>query len=454
MSNASTVSSARSDGFPDDFLWGCATSSYQIEGASDVDGRGLSIWDAFCREPGRVSKGQNGDVACDSYRRWPLDIALMADLGVDAYRFSTAWPRIQPDGRGAPNRAGLDHYSRLVDGLLAVGIEPWLTLYHWDLPLGLGQAGGWTNRETALRFGEYAAIMYRALGDRVSHWVTLNEPWCSAFLGYEYGEHAPGLRDRDAALKATHHLLLAHGHAVEAFRRENVPGEIGLVINPATPRPATRRRADHDAAARASVERTGLWLDPVFGRGYPASYLAARGAAMPALAGDMELIAAPVNFIGVNYYNEDAVAAAAPSTEHPDGYRFVPTALPKTEMGWDIVPGGLRRVLNFIHAAWPVAALYVTENGAAFHDTADGRGCVHDRERIEYHRGHLVACRDALRDGVPLRGYFAWSLLDNFEWSHGYDKTFGLVAVGPHSLERRPKDSFYWYRDAIAGYSL
>lgn len=444
----------RSDGFPAEFLWGCATSSYQIEGACDADGRGPSIWDAFCREPGRVRNGQNGDVACDSYHRWPEDIRLLGELGVDAYRFSTAWPRIQPDGHGAPNAAGIDHYARLVDGLLAAGIEPWLTLYHWDLPLALGRKGGWTNRETAYRFAEYAAIMYRALGDRVRHWATLNEPWCSAFLGYEYGEHAPGIKDRASALQAAHHLLLAHGLAVDAFRHEGAPGAIGLVINPATPRPATRRQADHEAAARASVERTALWLDPIFGRGYPAAYMAARGATMPIEAGDMKLIALPVDFVGVNYYNEDAVAAADPSGTNPDGYRFVATAIPKTEMGWDIVPDGLERVLERIHAFWPVKALYVTENGAAFDDGPSGTGPVHDTGRIDYYRGHLAACMKAIEAGVPLHGYFAWSLLDNFEWSHGYDKKFGLVAVDPRTLERCPKDSFYWYRDAMTGYRM
>lgn len=455
VSNTGTnVTLQRSDGFPAEFLWGCATSSYQIEGATDMDGRGPSIWDAFCREPGRVRNGQNGDVACDSYHRWPEDVRLLSDLGVDAYRFSTAWPRIQPEGHGQPNVAGVDYYSRLVDGLLAAGIEPWLTLYHWDLPLALGDKGGWTNRETALRFAEYATIMYRALGDRVRHWTTLNEPWCSAFLGYEYGEHAPGVKDRASALRAAHHLLLAHGLAVDAFRGEVAPGAIGLVINPATPRPATRRQADRDAAQRASVERTGLWLDPVFGRGYPVEYLAARGAAMPVEAGDMELIALPVDFIGVNYYNEDAVAAADPSGANPDGYRFVATAIPRTQMGWDIVPEGLERVLRFIGDSWPVRALYVTENGAAFDDGPATSGPVHDAGRIEYYRGHLEACGRAIEQGVPLRGYFAWSLLDNFEWSHGYDKRFGLVAVDPQTLKRSPKDSFYWYRDAIAGFRV
>jgi len=443
---------ARRDGFPGDFLWGCATSSYQIEGAVRADGRGESIWDAFCREPGRVSRGQNGDVACDSYRRWPEDLALLEGLGVDAYRFSVAWPRIQPEGRGPALRAGLDYYARLVDALLAKGIEPWITLYHWDLPLALGQAGGWTARDTAYRFADYAGIMFSELGDRVRHWTTLNEPWCSAFLGYEIGEHAPGLHDRMAALSATHHLLLAHGLAATAYREGGYEGEIGLVINPATPRPATRRAADLAAAGRAAIERTGLWLDPVFGRGYPAPYLTARGAAMPVQPGDLETIAAPVDFVGVNYYNEDAVADAPPTAAAPDGYRFVPTSIEKTEMGWDVVPQGLRRVLGYIAGAWPVKALYVTENGAAYPDALVRDGRVSDADRVAYYRGHIAACRDTLADGVPLRGYFAWSLLDNFEWSHGYDKLFGLVAVDPRTLGRRPKDSYYYYRDVIAGF--
>jgi len=443
---------ARRDGFPAEFLWGCATASYQIEGAAQADGRGPSIWDAFCREPGRVSRGQNGDTACDSYRRWPEDVRLLSELGVDAYRFSAAWPRVQPLGSGKANRAGLDYYARLVDALLAEGIEPWVTLYHWDLPLALGQAGGWTARDTAYRFAEYAEIMYRELGDRVRRWITLNEPWCAAMLGYEFGEHAPGLRDRNAALRATHHLLLGHGLAVGSFRNGGYPGEIGLVINPATPRPATRRAADRAAADRAAVERTGLWLDPVFGRGYPAAYLAARGAAMPAEPGDMEAIAAPIDFLGVNYYNEDAVAAAPATAAAPDGYRFVPTSIEKTEMGWDVVPQGLRRVLGYIAGAWPVKALYVTENGAAYPDRQVRDGRVIDADRVAYYRGHLGACRQAIADGVPLRGYFAWSLLDNFEWAHGYDKLFGLVSVDPKTMERRPKDSYYFYRDAIAGY--
>lgn len=443
---------ARERGFPDDFLWGCATSSYQIEGGANDDGRGQSIWDAFCREPGRVALGQSGEVACDSYRRWPEDVRLLSGLGVGAYRFSVAWPRVQPDGSGPANGAGLDYYSALVDALLGEGIEPWVTLYHWDLPLALGERGGWTDRDTAYRFADYAGLMYERLGDRVRHWTTLNEPWCSAFLGYEHGEHAPGLRDRGAALAATHHLLLAHGLAVGAYRGSGLKGEIGLVINPATPRPATRREADVLAADRASVERTGLWLDPVFGRGYPEAYLAARGAAMPARPGDLELIAAHIDFVGVNYYNEDAVVAAPPSAERPDGYEPAPTARERTEMGWDVAPQGLRRVLRFIAERWPVHALYVTENGAAYADGSVRDGRVADADRIAYYRGHIAACSDAIADGVPLKGYFAWSLLDNFEWAHGYGKRFGIVAVDPKTMERRPKDSYYFYRDVIAGF--
>lgn len=442
----------RRDGFPADFLWGCATSSYQIEGAVEEDGRGQSIWDAFCREPGRVALGQNGDIACDSYHKWPDDIRLLSELGVKAYRFSVAWPRIQAQGTGKGNPAGLDHYARFVDALLAEGIQPWLTLYHWDLPLALGQAGGWTKRDTAYRFLDYADIMFKALGDRVGHWATLNEPWCSAMLGYEYGEHAPGLRDRRAALRAVHHLLLGHGLAARSFRSGAYKGEIGLVINPATPRPATRKPEDLAAAGRAALERTDLWLDPVYGRGYPAAYLDARGATMPVEAGDMETIATETDFLGVNYYNEDAVAAAVPTTECPDAYRVVPSSREKTEMGWDVVPLGLSRVLGNIAAAWPVKALYVTENGAAYPDRTVQDGRILDSDRIAYYRGHLDACRQALADKVPLRGYFAWSLLDNFEWSHGYDKRFGLVAVDPKTMERRPKASFYFYRDVIAGY--
>ncbi len=448
------TSEMRGDGFPADFLWGCSTASYQIEGSTKADGRGPSIWDEFCREPGRVLGGQNGDLACDSYRRWPEDIALLRALGVGAYRFSIAWPRIQPEGAGKPLQAGIDWYARLADALLAAGIEPWATLYHWDLPLALERKGGWPERDTALRFAEYADIMFRALGGRVKRWVTLNEPWCSAFLGYATGEHAPGRRDEGAAYRAAHHLLLGHGLAVAAFRASGAQGEIGIVINPETPRPATLRDEDIAAAERASVQRTGLWLDPIHGRGYPDEHLCLHGVSMPVLAGDLAAIALPIDFVGINYYNEDAVEAAPIGPATREGHVRVPTWQPKTEMGWDVEPRGLFRVLSRIATSWPVRALYVTENGAAYRDEPDASGAVRDFDRIAYYRGHIAACRDALAHSVPLRGYFAWTLMDNFEWAWGYSRKFGLVRVDERTGERKPKASFYYYRDVVAGQGL
>lgn len=444
----------RADGFPSDFVWGCSTASYQIEGAVDEDGRGLSIWDEFSREGGRVAGGHSGARACDSYHRYREDIALLKSLNVGAYRFSIAWPRIQPEGKGKPNQKGLDYYSRLVDALLEAGIEPWAALYHWDLPLALQKEGGWPERETALRFAEYAGIIFQSLGTRVRHWVSLNEPWCSAFLGYSTGEHAPGMRDFSAATRAVHHLLLAHGLAAKAFRGGGQKGEFGLVINPATPRPASLRPEDVEAASRASIERTALWLDPVSGRGYPAAYQAAMKVRFPVLPGDMDIIASPIDFLGVNYYTEDAVAAVPQSASSPLGFVYAPTWQEKTEMGWDIVPQGLRRMLGFISEHWSPKALYVTENGAAFSDSPDESGRIHDVNRIDYLRGHIAACRDAISDGVPLEGYFAWTLMDNFEWAFGYNRKFGLAAVDPETFRRTPKDSFFYYRDVVSGFGF
>jgi len=449
------LSSARHSGcgaFPDDFRWGCATASYQIEGSPKADGKGPSIWDAFCQEPGRILFGETGDVACDSYRRWPDDLALIKELGVRAYRFSVAWPRIQPDGNGKALEKGIAFYSRMADDLLAAGVEPWVTLYHWDLPLALGSAGGWTNRDTAYRFADYSAIMFKALGDRVKHWFTLNEPWCSAFLGYRSGEQAPGHRNEAEAYAAVHNLLLAHGLARDAFKAAGAPGQIGIVINPSAPRPATGRADDIEAARRASVEQTGLWLDPIFGRGYPQEYIAAHNALLPVKAGDMDIIAGPLDFIGVNYYSECAVEAVPASAACPDGYREVASFHQRTEMGWEIAPQGLRRILNFINDTWKPRALYVTENGAAFADRRGPDGRIHDADRIGYLRRHIGAAADALADGVPLKGYFLWSLLDNFEWSNGYTKKFGIAAIDPETGDRIKKDSFYYYRDAAAGF--
>jgi len=434
------------------FIWGVASSSYQVEGSITADGRGASIWDSFCKKPGCVRNGDSGDVACDSYRRWPDDIELLKELGVGAYRFSIAWPRVQPTGTGKPNQAGLDYYRRLADAVRAAGIEPWAALYHWDLPQTLEDAGGWPARDTALRFADYAALCFEALGTSIHTWITFNEPWCSAFLGYGSGEHAPGKRDQAQAYAAAHHLLLAHGMSVQRFRNNGATGSIGIVINPAKPRPATSRAADKEASVRASVQRTGLWLDPLFNRKYPEEHLRDNSVHMPVQAGDMDTIASPIDFIGVNYYNEDAVRAVPKNAANPEGFAFVPTWQPKTAMGWDVEPKGLHRILKFMSDTWPIPALYVTENGAAYDHTVDADGRLHDRERIVYYQGHIAAMEEAIADGVPLNGYFAWTLMDNFEWSFGYDKLFGMVAVDRTTGLRTRKDSFYYYRDTVAGY--
>jgi beta-glucosidase len=435
-----------------DFLWGVSTASYQIEGSTTADGRGKSIWDSFCEQPGRVKNGDSGEFACDSYRRWPEDIELLRELGVGAYRFSIAWPRVQPEGRGKPNQAGLDYYKRLADAVRAAGIEPWAALYHWDLPQTLEDSGGWPARDTALRFAEYAGLCFDALGASIRYWATFNEPWCSAFLGYASGEHAPGRRERAKAYAAAHHLLLAHGLALRSFREGGAKGSIGIVINPAKPRPATARAEDQAASERASVERTGLWLDPLFKGSYPEEHLRDHGVRMPIEPGDMALISALVDYVGVNYYNEDAVRAVPKSAAHPEGFAYVPTWQPKTAMGWDVEPEGLTRILKFMADGWPVKALYVTENGAAYEDIEDADGRIRDGQRIAYYQGHVAAIERAVAAGVPLKGYFAWTLMDNFEWAHGYDKRFGLVAVDRSTGNRVKKDSFYYYRDAVAGY--
>lgn len=448
----------RGNRFPEDFLWGVSTSAYQIEGSPRFEGRSPSVWDVFSQKPGAVFGGMNGDLACDSYRRWREDVELLRGLGVDSYRFSLAWPRILPEGSGRPNAAGIDHYRRLCEALLEADIEPFVCLYHWDHPQALEEKGGWTERDMAFRFADYAGLCFEQFDGLVSRWMTLNEPWCSSILGYGRGEHAPGRRDEAAAYRAVHHHLLGHGLAVEAFRSlcPRDPGgsvpEIGLALNPALPRPATRRAEDRAAALRASVERSALFMDPLFGRGYPEGQLAAHpGVLIPLEAGDLERIALPIDYLGVNYYNEEAIEAVPVSAAHPEGFRYVPTWQEKTEMGWDIVPAGLGRILAFLAENWPVPRFYVTENGAAFPDEPDAAGRVRDGNRIEYLRAHLKACEEALESGIPVGGYFVWSLLDNFEWSWGYSKRFGLVWIDFRNGERRPKDSYYYYRDVVSG---
>lgn len=435
--------------FPDRFVWGTATASYQVEGAVDQDGRGPSIWDTFSRAPGNVVEGHTGDVANDQYNRYPEDIALMKELGVDAYRFSIAWPRIYPEGSGGVNQAGVDHYRKLCDALLAAEIEPVPTLYHWDLPQALEDKGGWPERDTALRFLDYAVTCFDALGDRVKRWITLNEPFCTAILGYHVGVHAPGIKDRRKAYRAIHHLNLAHGLAVQAFRRDNRRGAIGTTLNMQTPRPATRKAEDIEAADRAADLGTRMFLDPVLGNGYPERHLAGYPeVSLPINDGDMAIIAEPIDFLGVNYYWEHA---AAHDPDHAEGFRFVPAYQPETEMGWSIVPLGLYRHLKWLDEYTGGLALYVTENGCAMPDAVSADRRVHDDGRVDYLRGHFSAAAAAMQEGVNLQGYFVWSFVDNFEWAFGYTRRFGIVYCDYDTLERIPKDSFYYYRDVIAG---
>ena len=436
--------------FPKDFLFGSATASYQVEGAWDKDGRTMSIWDTFCRTPGAVRHGHTGDRACDQYHRYPEDIDLMYRAGIQSYRFSLAWPRIFPKGGSTPNPAGIDYYNRLIDALLDKGITPAITLYHWDLPQELQDSGGWTVRKTAEKYADYAAFCFKTFGDRVKTWITLNEPWCSSHLGYLHGEHAPGIRDRAMAYRAVHHLNLAHGLAVQRFRSMNLKGRIGITLNLSTPRPATRHPEDLHAADRAADGQSRIYLDPLFGKGYPQRHLDTEPAvSMPIEPGDMEIIAGPIDFLGLNYYWEDAVRFEASAAEE---FVIVPSHHKKTAMGWDIVSEGLYRQIRWVHETYGPLDLYITENGAAFPDRLDESGTAcHDPERIEYLREHLRVCKRLCSEGIPLKGYFLWSLLDNFEWAHGYTKRFGIIYIDYGDMRRIPKDSYYFYRDVIAG---
>jgi beta-glucosidase len=447
--------------FPPDFLWGAATAAYQIEGATREDGRGTSIWDTFSGTPGRVRNGDTGNIAADHYHRFEQDVALMAELGLRAYRFSIAWPRIQPDGRGPALQRGLDFYRRLVDCLLDHGIEPWVTLYHWDLPQVLEDEGGWPNRDLAERFADYAALVYGALYDRVGYWTTLNEPWCSAFVGYASGRHAPGVRDRALAFRAAHHLLLGHGRAVQAMRAISDSNQIGITLNLYPVAAATSEPADLDAARRIDGLQNRLFLDPILRHAYPEDVLqqVEQAAGLDHLDPEDEaLIATPIDFLGVNYYQRHVVAAgpAGPAakpeaTEYPtaEDVLFVPQDGPRTANGWSVDASGLLDLLLWLHRSYPPTPLAVTENGAAFNDYADPDGRVHDDERVRFLDGHFRAAHQAIAQGVDLRGYFVWSLLDNFEWAEGYSKRFGIVHVDYPSQRRLLKDSAHWYRDVI-----
>ena len=448
--------------FPEDFLWGAATASYQIEGAAGEGGRGPSIWDTFSHTPGKVLHGDTGDIACDHYHRLEEDLDLMAEIGLKAYRFSVAWPRIQPDGSGRANEEGLDFYRRLVDGLRQRSIEPMLTLYHWDLPQALQDAGGWTSRETAERFAEYTEIVYGALSGSVSYWITLNEPWVSAWLGHGYGLHAPGLKNPGAALAATHHLLLGHGLAMERMRSMGSPGggkQLGVTLNLHPAHPGRDREADREAARRVDGQTNRLYLDPLFRGSYPEDVFAhyrEGGADLSFVEdGDLQKISAPLDFLGVNYYFRHTIRDA-PEEAHP-GVQFsdlnarpiVPHAGEKTAMGWPVEPEGLTEMLVRIKEEYADLPLYVTENGRAVHDYVDPEGDVDDEERISYLDAHFRAAHDAMDRGADLRGYMVWSFLDNFEWAEGYSKRFGLVFVDYGTQRRVPKASARWYSEVI-----
>jgi beta-glucosidase len=434
--------------FPSDFVWGAATSAYQIEGAAAEDGRAPSIWDTFCAGEGNVRDGTSGAIACDFYHRYPQDIALMGELGLNGFRFSVAWPRVVPDGDGRVNEAGLDFYDRLVDELLAAGIRPFATLYHWDLPQALEDAGGWPVRATAEAFVGYVEAVAERLGDRVLDWATHNEPYCAAWLGYVVGVHAPGRTDVRDGAAAVHHVLLSHGLAVEAIRRESKGARVGIVLDSWPVHPATNDPADLAAAHEADGFRTRLFFDPILRGRYPEDVLDRLGdAAPPVRDGDLELIAAPLDFVGVNNYSRTVVSASAEGGATVEGPAH---DAPTTAMGWEIYPDGLYELLTRLHREYGVQCLYVTENGAAFDDVPGGDGRIDDRDRIAYLDRYLGAVARAIDEGVPVRGYFVWSLLDNFEWAEGYAARFGIVYVDYPTQERIPKASFRWYRDLIA----
>jgi beta-glucosidase len=428
--------------FPPGFLWGVATSAFQIEGAAREDGKGESIWDRFCRVPGAIADASNGDVACDHVHRLDGDLDLIASLGVDAYRFSVSWPRVQPDGAGAWNTKGLDFYERLVDGLLARGVKPFLTLYHWDLPQALQDRGGWASRDTVHRFVEYAAGVQRRLGDRVAAITTHNEPWVIAMLGHESGVFAPGIKSRKTAMQVSHHLLLSHGLALQALRAEGARAPLGIVLNLAHIEPATASAADAERAHMDDARGRRWYTDALFKGRYPQEVLDELGADAPQVeAGDMSAIATPLDYLGVNYYFRVLSSA--------DGsFDVKATGAPLTDMGWEVHPRGLTELLLTLHREYALPPVYITENGAAFKDVrVDGR--IHDAERIDYLRTHIAALVQAMRQGVPVAGYLVWSLMDNFEWSSGYARRFGIVHVDYATQQRTLKDSALWYRDLL-----
>ena len=430
--------------YPSNFLWGAATASYQIEGAWNEDGKGESIWDRFSHTPGKVENGETGDVACDHYHRWPEDIGLMRQLGIKAYRFSVSWPRVLPMGKGRVNLAGMDFYDRLVDGLLAANIEPFITLHHWDYPQALYDSGGWINRDNLAYFADYSVLMVKRLGDRIRRWTTFNEPGVIAWCGYMNGEHAPGLRDPKKFIQVTHNLMVAHGLAVQAMRAANPAIEAGIVLSQWGLDPASDDPADVTATEHAWNSGDTAFLHPIFtGHYHPEMVVQVNGSEPEIKSGDMALIAQKLDFLGVNSYSRGVISATQgrlgriPDSEY-------------TEMGWEVCAPALRRLLVKLNKDYHLPPVYITENGSAFKDEVTPDGKVHDERRLDYLRQHFSEVRKAMQEGVDVRGYFVWSLLDNFEWAYGYGKRFGLIHVDFETQKRIFKDSAYWYSRVIA----
>jgi beta-glucosidase len=442
--------------FPPDFAWGAATSSYQIEGAVDEDGKGPSIWDTFTHTPGRIANGDTGDGACDHYHRWADDVDLMASHGLNAYRFSVSWPRVQPDGRGAPNEKGLDFYRRLTHRLREKGIRPALTLNHWDIPQAIQDDGGWQSRDTVERFADYTALLADALGESVEWWITQNEPWIIAALGYRLGIHAPGVQDTEAELRTAHHLLLAHGAAVEAYRATGLSRPIGITLNLLPTYPQTDSEADARAAVLSDGYTNRWYLDPVFDGAYPADvleYFGQRFSLDWIQDGDLARVAQPIDFLGVNYYSRRVVRA--PREDEAAEFAWVvrtetTTGIPTSDLGWEMTPPVLRDLLLHLRDRYRNPTILITENGCSLRDDIAADGGVHDPRRIAFFDGHLRAVEEAIDAGVDVRGFFAWSLMDNFEWAEGYGPRFGLTYIDYPTQRRIPKDSFAWYRDVIA----
>lgn len=428
--------------YPRNFLWGAATAAYQIEGAWNEDGKGESIWDRFTHTEGTIKNSDTGDIACDHYHRLDEDIALMKELGLEAYRFSISWPRIFPEGKGLVNLAGLDFYNRLVEKLLDAKILPFVTLYHWDLPQKLQEIGGWTNREVSSHFSDYAAVLAKHLGDRVKNWITINEPWVIANLGHRTGEMAPGIRDEKLALQVAHHLLVAHGKATQALRADNARAQVGIALDMRPTAPASDSREDVEAAWKTWSKEASWFLDPLFKAYYPPDIWTEYGTKVPKVKPrDMSVISQNLDFLGINYYTRTVCSKDGAVTDIP-GSKY-------TEMGWEITPEAFGKMLVEISQEYKLPPIYITENGAAFDDAVSPDGSVEDYNRLAYLRDHLLQARMAMEEGVDLGGYFVWSLMDNFEWALGFSKRFGIIRVDYDTLNRTIKKSGHWYSQVI-----